>query len=61
MLVTKDSQWFSYNNDKKIIFKVTDVIIEHGEEWVYYKNIETEQHYHCLAEAFKIRFSPEIK
>ena len=42
------------------IFKVVKVLTEHDKTWVYYVNVETNQEYNCLIDAFTNRFSLTI-
>lgn len=41
-------------------FKIVKQIVESGNVWIYYQQVDTLQQYHCLAEAFFDRFTREL-
>jgi hypothetical protein len=47
------SMWSSTNSKK---FKITDLKVIGDQKWIYYMNVNTNQNYSCLEEAFKSRF-----
>lgn len=55
--VEKDSIWAGSNKT----FKVTDITEDDIGIWVHYVNVISNQTYNCLIDAFKSRFTREIK
>lgn len=55
--VLPGSIWFGSGRD---IFVVRRLVSDGGDIWVHYENVNTQQSYNCLIEAFTARFTANI-